>query len=137
MSFIPSAKVYASDGVTLVYNLGNMINIEGWPNDEESNQIELENLRSQGSIIIPAGDRAFDIIITARLTAANYTSLISAWNSLQSTIATQTNYYLKIDTSVSTTDDIKVQRLQKIEPIRTNNWNSWVYFRITFRANSW
>lgn len=137
MSFVPNAKVYASDGVTLVYNLGHMLNLDGYPNNEAPNQIEKTNLRSQGSIIIPAGDLPYNITITCRLTASNYTNLISAWNTLQSTIATQTRYYLKIDTSASTTADIKVMRIQRIIPVKTNNWNSWVYFDITFRANSW
>ena len=137
MSFVPTAKIYASDAATLVYNLGNMLEIDGWPNDEEPNQIALSNLRSQGEIIIPAGNLAFDITITGRLTAANYTALITAWNSLQSTIAVQTNYYLKIDTSSTTQDSIKIQRLKKIIPIKTNNWDSWVYFSIVFRCNCW
>ena len=137
MSFVPTAKIYASDAATLVYNLGNMLEIDGWPNDEEPNQIVLSNLRSQGEIIIPAGNLAFDITITGRLTAANYTALITAWNSLQSTIAVQTNYYLKIDTSSTTQDSIKIQRLKKIIPIKTNNWVSWVYFSIVFRCNCW
>jgi len=137
MAFIPEAKIYNSDGVTLVYNLGNMLDAENWPNDEEPNQVPLSNLRSQGEITIPAGGLAFDITLTCRLTAANYTALITAWNSLQTTIAVQTNYYLKIDTSISTTDDKKVQRIKKIVPIRTNNWNSWVYFKIKLRVNTW
>lgn len=137
MAFVPSAKIYNSDGVTLVYNLGNMLDAENWPNDEEPNQVQLSNLRSQGEIIIPCGSASFDITLTCRLTASNYTALITAWNLLQTTIATQTNYYLKIDTSSTTTDDIKVQRIKKIVKIRTNNWNSWVYFNITLRANSW
>jgi len=137
MAFVPTAKIYASDGVSLVYNIGNMLDIQGWPNDEEPDSVSLTNLRGQGEINISGGNKSFDIIITGRLSVANYTALISAWNSLQSTIALHTAYYLKIDTSVSTTDPIKVKRIAPIEIIRTNNMNTWLYYNLTLRALSW
>ena len=137
MSFVPTAKIYASDGVTLVYNIGNMVDAKGWPNDEEPHSIALGNLRSQGEIIIPAGNRAFDVVITGRLSAANYTALMTAFNLLQSTIAVNTKYYLKIDTSDSTTDDIKCMRLIKIEIVNTNKMNTWLYYDLILRCNTW
>ena len=64
MSFIPTAKIYQSDGVTLLYTISHIMTpIDGWPNKTTPNQVVLSNLRSQGEIIIPAGNLASDIVI--------------------------------------------------------------------------
>lgn len=136
MSF--EAKIYASDGVSLVYNLGPMLQryTSGWPNDENPQSVSLTNLRSQGEIVIPGGDGPSEITIGVRITGTDYADLISTFNTLQSTIAKNTRYYLKIQTSVSTTDDLKVMRKGNIT-IENTNWVSWMHLSITFTKNSW
>jgi len=137
MSFVPTAKIYQTNGITLVYNIGNMLNVVGWPDNDNPDSVFLTNLRSQGEISIPGGDQSYPIVITGRLTAANYTALITAWNALQDTIVSNTAYYLKIDKSVSTTDSLKVKRLNTIKIVRTNNMNTWLYYELTLRASAW
>lgn len=138
MAWNPTAKIYQSNGLTLVYTISDILMpIDGWPNTNNPSSIVLSNVKSQGEIHIPTANLAYDLTIRGRLTAGNYANLITAFQTLQTTIASNTNYYLKIDTSETTTDDIKVQRISKIEPYKTNNWVSWVYYAITFRANVW
>lgn len=138
MSFVPSAKIYQTNGTTLVYNIGHMIKVytSGWPDDENPDQISLENLRSQGKIIIPGGNKSSEIIIGGRITADNYEGLMTAFEALKSAIQVNTNYYLKIDTSSTTTDDLKVAREKKIE-IANTNYRTWLYYRIPFSTKSW
>ncbi|MHA2012764.1 MAG: hypothetical protein ACTSWG_10395 [Candidatus Helarchaeota archaeon] len=134
MAWVPTFKLYQSDGITLQYTIENVIDTN-WPNENPS-QIELSNLRSQGAIIIPGGDKAWDLIIQAVLQADNYTDLTTARFSLQSSIDLNTQYILKIDKSNSTTDDINVMRLQPITWGRTNT-RTFQFFTLIFRAKSW
>ena len=114
-----------------------MINIENWLGGNTPSSVILTNLRSQGEIIIPGGDKAYDLKITGRLSADNYTNLVSTWKSMENAIKTNTPYYLKIDTSQTTTDDIKVMRILPIIMDRNDKLNKWVYYILTLRANSW
>lgn len=139
MTWVPSFKVYEDDGSTPVYTIEDVVRIEGWNyNDSPPDFVELVNLRSKGSIVIPGGSQPFDISIYARLAAANYTALVAAFNTLKSTIAQKTHYYLKIDVSDSSTNDIKVVRLQPIIiDTRRGNLNTFLYYNLGFRANAW
>lgn len=138
MSWNPSAKIYASNGITLIYTISDILMpIDGWPNTNNPSSITLSNVKAQGEILIPTANQAYNIGIRGRLTSGSYSSLITAFQSIQSTILANTNYYLKIDKSESTTDDIKVQRIGNIQPLQTNNWVSWVHYLITFRALTW
>lgn len=137
MTWIPTFKIYASDGTTLVYNLAQVIDIQGWPKDNPFS-VQLVNTRSGSAITIPGGDKPYDIIITGRLAAANYTDLTTAMFSLRNTIVKNTHYYLKIDTSISTTDNLKVMRLNEIVWDDKGLRRTKVcYYTITFSVNSW
>lgn len=138
MAWHPTIKIYNSDGITLVYTISDiLVPIDGWPNTNNPSSIVLSNNKSQGEIIIPSGNLAYDVTIRGRLTAGSYANLITAFSTLQSTIVANTKYYIKIDTSESTTDDLKGMRLQPIKVINTNNWVSWLYYEIVFRINTW
>lgn len=138
MAWIPSHKIYQSNGTTLVYTIANVISREPVLSSDVPDYIEHTSLRSAGSIIIPGGNQPYDITIYARLAASNYTNLMASITSLQSSIAVNTRYYLKIDKSSTTTDDIKVMRLQ---PIRIDTGrgklNKFCYYTLILRANSW
>lgn len=138
MSWNPTIKIYNSNGITLVYTISDiLVPIDGWPNTNNPSSIALSNNKSQGEIIIPSGNLAYDVTIRGRLTAGSYANLITAFSTLQSTIAANTKYYIKIDTSESTTDDLKGMRLKPIRVTNTNNWVSWLYYEIVFRINTW
>lgn len=132
--FVPSFKLYESDGATLQYTIENVISTN-WPNENPS-QVEISNLRSQGSIIIPGGDKSWELIIEAVLQADNYTDLTTAKFNLQNSIAVNTRYVLKIDKSNSTTDDIKVTRLLPINWGRTNT-RTFQFYTMILSAKSW
>lgn len=139
MTWTPSFSVFQDDGSTPVYTIEDVVRIEGWNyNDAPADFVELINLRSQGSIIIPGGSQPYDITIYARLAAANYTALIAAFNTLKSAITTKTHFYLKIDISNVATNDIKVVRLQPITiDTGRGNLNKFLYYNLILRANAW
>ena len=135
MSWVPTFKLYDSTNSSLVYQVENVLSIN-WPQDNPD-VVEITNLRSQGGIIIPGGDKPWDLIIEAILISDSYTNLTTAIFNLKSTIASNTRYVLRADKSQSTYDTINVMR---IEPIvfdfnskRFNNCR----FTLTLRANSW
>lgn len=136
MSFIPSFKLYAANGSSLIYTFEYIQSpIEGWPSDAPSN-IEITNLRSQGSINIPGGNKSFDIILHGILIAEDYTALTTKIFSLRDTIVANTNYVLKLPKSNSTTNNINVKRLLPIVFEESNRVTMQKY-SIIFRANSW
>lgn len=136
MSWKPTFKLYQSDGLTLQYTFSNIIEIQGWPNDNPD-FVEHTNLRSQGSIIIPGGDKAYEIKLRGVLQSTNYTNLTTAIFTLKSSIANNTRYVLKLDKSSTVTDDIKVIRIQSITFDGPVVRNKWQYYTVTFLANSW
>lgn len=138
MAFIPSHKIYASDGASLIYTIEDVVRRNPALSIDIPDVVEHTSLRSNNSIIIPGGNKSYDYTLYARLSASNYTNLMTALALLKSTVATKTKYYLKIDTSGATTDDIKVQRLTEIvvDPGR-GNLNKFLYYTITFKCNSW
>lgn len=138
MAWIPSHKIYDTDGVSLIYTIEDVIRRKPALSIEIPDFVEHTSFRSNNSIIIPGGNKPYDMIIYARLGASNYTNLMTALSTLKSTIATKTKYYLKIDTSGATTDNIKVQRLKEIvvDPSK-GNLNKFCYYTITLRCNAW
>jgi len=136
MSFIPSFKLYASNGSDLLYTFDNVIEIIGWPFDSPD-YVEHKNLRSQGSIIIPGGNKSYNIIIRGILRSTNYENLTTAMLNLRDTIDNNTQYILKLDKSSSLTDDINVIRIEPIIFEGPTKRNKWQYYNVTFRANSW
>lgn len=134
MAWVPSFKLYQSNGSTLLYTLPNVIAIST-PSDNPS-FVEIDNLRSQGSIVIPGGDKAYDITIQGVIEASDYESLESLKYTMRDTIANNTRYVLKIDKTQSTTEDIKVMRLQSIIWDRTNT-RTYQYYTLILKAKCW
>lgn len=134
--WIPTFKLYASNGITLIYQFEHVqAPIEGWPSDQPSN-VEITNLRSQGSINIPGGQKSYDIILHGILIGTDYTDLTSKIFTLQTTVLSNTNYILKLDKSVSTSDSIHVVRVNPIVFEESNRINFQKY-SVTFKALSW
>lgn len=136
MSFVPSFKLYASNGTDLVYTFDDVIEIIGWPTDNPD-YVEHTNLRSQGSIIIPGGDKAYNIIIRGVLRSTDYENLTIAMLALRDTIDNNTNYVLKLDKSSTTTDDINVMRIQPITFEGPAKRTKWQFYSVPLLANSW
>lgn len=136
MSFVPSFQLYASNGTDLVYTFDDVIEITGWPSDSPD-YVEHSNLRSQGSIIVAGGDKAYNITIRGVLRSTDYENLTTAMLNLKNTIDNNTKYVLKLDKSSTTTDDIKVIRVDSINFTGPAKRTKWQYYEVTFLANSW
>jgi hypothetical protein len=135
----PNAIIYQSNGTTPVYTISDILApIDGWPNTDNPKNVTYSNIRSAGELSVSGGSSSFEIGIRGRLKFGSYEDLISAWNTLQSTIVANTSYVLKIKiTSTPTYSTFNVKRKGKIEIEKTDNFNSFIYFLINFTANAW
>lgn len=135
MSFVPTFKLYASNGSTLVYTFEHVIETN-WPYEVPSS-IEYTNLRSSGSIIVPGGSKSYDLYLRGVLIANDYTALTTKIFALKDTIVANTRYVLKIDKSISTHDTINVMRLSPIEFDASDRRVKIQHYTLTLRALSW
>lgn len=139
-STFPTFKLYAENGVTLIYDFENALDWGDSPFQDPKTFIEHTSLRGQGSIIAEGSDSAWDFPLEFYLTADDYESLVALMSALPTTIARNTRYILKIQlTSGGSTEDLKVKRLTPIRfPITTNRkvTQSQRGF-IIFRVDSW
>jgi len=135
MAWKPTFKLYAANGSTLLYTFEYVQNIQGYPSDQPSN-IEITNLRSQGSINISGGKKSYDIILQGILIGTDYTDLTTDINGLQTDVVANTNCVLKIDKSSIATDSINVIR---VEPIKFDDSMRTTFqkYSVTFRALAW
>lgn len=134
MSFVPTFKLYASDGVTLVYTFP-VVQATNAPQSLKKGTV-IEGMRGKGCLIIPGGDSSWDLVIRGVFLADNYTDLTSLINTLETSVVTNTKYVLKIEKSVSTSFDYNVQRIEAIdypESLRTD----YQEYVIRLKVNSW
>lgn len=134
MSFVPDYKIYASDNATLVYTINNVIN-DNSPQDSEQ-FIEHTNLRAKGSVIVEGGQAPWNLELQFVLRGTSYEDLIAKMDSIQSTIALNTSYYIKIGRTSTTTQDYKVKRLQPIQ-WENSKRTRFIYGTLILRVNSW
>jgi len=132
--FVPSYKLYASDGSTLVYTF-NFVTADNGPQDP-FRFTEINGMRGQGSIIVPGSESAWDLNLDFWLIGANYEALIALMDSLQSTIVFNTKYVLKIDRTPSTTVNYNVKRITPIKWDASSRYYSQKG-TISFRVGSW
>jgi hypothetical protein len=135
MTWKPRFRLYASNGSTLVYEFEHVQNITNWLTENPTN-IEITNLRSQGSINIPGGQKSVDLVLQGILIASDYDSLTTKIFSLQSTVVANTNYVLKLDKSPSTTDNINVKRVIGIT-FEDSQRLTMIKYHITFKTLAW
>jgi hypothetical protein len=135
MSWKPRFRLYASDSSTLIYEFEYVQNITNWLTENPSN-IEITNLRSQGSINIPGGQKSVDLILQGVLIAADYDALTTKIFSLETTVLSNTNYVLKLDKTSSTTDNIHVIRAEGIK-WEDSQRTTMIKYTITFKTLSW
>jgi hypothetical protein len=134
MVWVPQYKVYASDGLTLVYTF-NFITSDNSPQSLKRST-SITGFRGQGDIVIPGSESSWDLRLGFCLIGDGYQDLISKMDSLDTTIAFNTKYVLKIDRTPSTTKDYNVMRLVDID------WEDTKRTRVqkgnlTFRVGAW
>ena len=135
MTWRPSVILYAANGTTPVYTFTYVQNLPDWQTDNPSN-IEITNLRSQGSINIPGGDKSADITVQGILIADDYTALTTAVFALTAAIVANTNYVLKIDKSPSSSESIRVKRVVGIKWDESKR-TTMIKYTVTFKTLSW
>ena len=134
MAWHPTFKLYDSTDTSLIYFIENVITIN-YPQDNPSS-VQLTNLRSSKGIIIPGGLKPYNLTLRGVLIGTDYTDLQAKIDAMKTAIVYNTPYILKIDTSISTQDEINVMRTSSIifeEGRRTK----FQYFNITLLANAW
>lgn len=134
MSFVPTFKIFNQANDTEIYHIQNVLTTN-WPT-EQSSSVEITNLRSVGGILIPGGNKPFDIEMRAVLTASDYTAITAKIFAIKNTIALNTKYTLRVDKTVSTYDQINVIRKDAIEFEPSKRFNIQ-YFVLRLRGNIW
>ena len=132
--FVPTFKLFASDGVSLIYTFEHIIDTN-WPQDNPSS-IELTNTRSAGAITIPEGAKPYDLFLYGILTAEDYTTLTVKIFALRDTVVANTRYVLKCEKSIGIFDSIKVMRKVKINLEKSKRINNQKY-KIILNALAW
>jgi len=113
MSFVPKIKLYASNGVTLLYTFPVVQSINA-PRVIKKNSV-VEGIRGQGCIVIPGSSASWDLEINGIFLADNYSALVSLMDTLESTVIMFTNYILVFDKTIATSYTYNVQRIEPIE----------------------
>jgi hypothetical protein len=134
MTYYPDYKLYATDGITLVYAF-DYITSDNSPKTP-SRFTEISGIRGQGSIIIGGSEESWDLILRFFLRGIDYADLISKMDSIESTIIFNTPYILKIGRTISTTKNYNVKR---IEPITWDDTKrvKFQFGTIVFRVGTW
>lgn len=138
MTFVPKFNLYANDGVSLLYTF--IAVQETNAPQSPMRYIEIEGQRGTGSLILEGGTKSWDLYIKGILYITNntqgYSDLIGLVDALESTVALNTEYYLKIDKTGSTTYSYKVKRLEPIE-YTPNLRTDYIEYNVKLRVNSW
>lgn len=134
MAFVPQFKLYASNGLTLIYTFP-IVYKTNFP-QPQIDYVEVTSLRSQGSIIIPGGDKPWDLELNFALVGEDYETVAGLLNTLETTVLFNTPYVLKIDKSPTTKYEYNIKRLVPFEyeeSLRTDIQK----VRGILRVNSW
>lgn len=140
MATFPRFRLYASNGVTLVYEFENVLDWADSPFQDPNSYVEHTSLRGQGGIISEGSRQPWDFTLEFYLTASDYEELVALMGAIPTTIAFNTSYILKIDlTSGGSTKDLKVKRLSSIRFPITTDKKVITSQRgiITFRVDVW
>lgn len=136
----PKHYIYASDNATLVYTINNVIDRDPPIVIDVPQEVEITSLRSQGAVTISGGSLPYDITLRILVTGSDYAGVMTNLATLQSTVLTKTNYYLKYDKNLinnNSLESIKV-RLKSITPdTGSGKLTKICYVTLVFRALSW
>lgn len=134
MSFIPKFELYDYANTTKIYTFPAVF----YTNAPKSSKkyTEVEGIRGDGSIIIEGSKKSWDLEIRGNLICNDYEELTSLMDTLESTPAENTHYYLRIDKTISTHYEYKIMRLNPIEYPESLR-NGLQEYKITFRVLSW
>ena len=123
--FVPRFKLYNSNGVTLEHTF-EAVQRTNAP-QSPYRYIRIDGVRGKGALIIPAGTPAWELeiegVIYIDAATEGYEELVVKQDAMETNIALNTNYYLRIDKTDSTYYEYKVRRIEPIdyaESLRTD-----------------
>jgi hypothetical protein len=136
MVWAPKFRLYAVDGITLIYTFP-IVQYTNAPQTVNKKTV-IEGIRGQGCIVVPGAESSWDLEIHGVLLIPNYdyTALATLIDTLETSVVMFTNYILVFDKSPSTAYTYNVQRLEPIEyneSLRTN----YQEYRIKLRVGAW
>jgi len=132
--FIPRFKIYNSAGDTLLYTFP-VVQRTNLP-QSPINIVEIPGTRGTGSIVIAGGTPAWDLIIEGILSGDNYEALVVAMDALESVVALNTAFLVRVDKTISSYYEYRAKRIVPISypaDLRNNNQQ----YIVTLRINSW
>jgi len=132
--FVPKFRLYDSTGTTLLYTF-TLVDFTNAPQSARET-VEITSLRSQGGIIIDGGDAMWDMQMRFAMIADDYEALTLLIEDLETTVALNTPYLMRLDKSAGSFFEWKVKRLVPFnypENLRTN----FQRINATFKVNSW
>ncbi|MFH0805977.1 MAG: hypothetical protein V1901_03830 [Patescibacteria group bacterium] len=127
--------LYQSNGSTLIFTFPVVISAN-YPHSEKR-IIEHENLRGKGSIITEGGEIPWTLDLRGVLFAEDYNSLMSLVDSMETTVALNVPYYIKITKSLTTTWDYKCKRLEPIKYTEDSLRTNFLEYQVSLRCLSW
>jgi hypothetical protein len=128
-------QLYASNGTTPQYLFPTVFSAN-YPHTEK-NLIEHTNVRGKGSIIVDGGDSAFDLTLKGVLFASDYEALIVLIDAMESSVALNIPYVLKINKTSSTYYSYNCKRITPIEWQSDNLRTNFIEYSISLRILSW
>lgn len=137
MSWSPQFTLWSANGLTLLYTFPavNDTNLPQTPSDN----IVITNLRSSGAVVISGGKKPFEAMLGFWIFGQSYSDVITAIDSLVSTIPINTPFLLRYDKTPSTYYEYPVKRLLDFEWTGVSrdlrNYRQEVTLKLL--ANSW
>jgi len=134
MVWVPSFKIYDTDGITLEYTF-DAVTYTNAPRTVEE-VIPVTNVRSKGSLFVEGGETAWELDMNFILLADDYEAVVVKMDALETAIPFNTAFLLRFDKTVSTFYEYKIKRLAPFvynESLR----NKIQKASVTFTVNSW
>jgi hypothetical protein len=115
MAFIPTFKLFAQNGVDLVYQFEHVLDWGNGPFIDPQTYAEHKSLRGQGSIISDGSDDTWNFILDFYLSGTDYADLVANMKAVKTAVVFNTKYILKIQlTAGGSTEDLYVKRLSPV-----------------------
>lgn len=138
MSLNPKFKLYNEANDTLLYTF-ELVQSSNHPQSPMRNVV-IEGVRGEGCLVIPGGTPSWDLEIRGILmidgSTEGYEELVVKMDAMESAIALNTNYYIRIDKTVSTYYLYKVRRIESIEYPESLRTDSQEYV-CRLKVNAW
>lgn len=132
--WVPDFKLYDKTGTNLLYTFP-AVNYTNAPQSVEDS-VEITNLRSRGAIIIPGGEKPWNLEMQFTLIGEDYEEVTSQIVTLENTVQLNTPYVLRIDKTNSSYFEYPVKRVQPFI-YDTSLRNYFQEIRAILRANCW